>query len=69
MTHDVVLTRKDRSVRNFRVYGRPIPSTGDTITLPIDGELIQARVGGKSSAPLTQPETVQSANRADAIEI
>jgi hypothetical protein len=69
VTHDVVLTRKDGSVRNFRVYGRPTPSAGDTITLPIDGELINARVGGKSSVPLQQPEMVRSANRADAVEI
>jgi hypothetical protein len=69
VTHDVVLTRKDGSIRNFRVYGRPTPNDGDTITLPIGGDLIDARVGGKSSAPLQQPERVRSANRADATEI
>ena len=69
MTHDVVLTRKDGSIRNFRVYGRPTPNGGDTITLPVDGRLIKALVGGKSSASLQRPEMVQSVNRADAAEI
>jgi hypothetical protein len=69
VTHDVVLTRKDGSVRNFRVYGRPTPNAGDTISLPIDGGLINARVIRKSSAPLNQPETVRSANRAAVAEI
>ena len=69
MTHDVILTRKDGSVRNFRVYDRPTPYAGDTITLPVDGRLIKARVRGESSVPLKQPEMVQSANRADATEI
>ena len=69
MTHDVVLTRQDGSVRNFRVYDRPIPNGGDTITLPVDGRLIKARVSGKSSASLQQPGMVQSVDRADAAEI
>ena len=43
-THDVVLTRTDGSVRKFRIYGRPMPDKGDAITLPVDGQLITARV-------------------------
>ena len=43
-THDVVLTRGDGSQRKFRVYGRSMPGCGDTITLPVDGQLIRARV-------------------------
>jgi hypothetical protein len=69
MTHDVLLARKDGSVRNFRVYGRPTPNAGDIIALPIHGQLIKARVGGKSSVPLQQSEMVQSANSTDDPEI
>jgi hypothetical protein len=43
VTHDVVLARGDGSKRKFRVFGRPMPGYGDTITLPIDGQLIRAR--------------------------
>ena len=43
-THDVVLSRTDGSVRKFRIYGRPMPDKGDVITLPVDGQLITARV-------------------------
>jgi hypothetical protein len=68
-THDVVLIRKDGSVRNFRIYGRPTPNSGDTITLPVDGQLIRARVSGKSSVSLQKPEMVQSVDHADATAI
>jgi hypothetical protein len=44
MTHDVVVARGNGSKRKFRVYGRPMPGCGDTITLPVDGQLIRARV-------------------------
>lgn len=67
--HDVVLIRKDGSARNFRVYGRPTPKDGDTITLPVDGQLTRARVRGKSSVSLQRPEMVQSVDHADATEI
>jgi hypothetical protein len=53
--HDVVLTRRDGSVRQFRIYGRPMPGKGDVITLPVDGQLITARV----SVPLENPEVVK----------
>ncbi len=45
MEHDVLLTHKDGSTRHFRIYGRPAPNVGDTVTLPIDGQLIKARIG------------------------
>jgi len=45
MEHDLLLRRKDGSVRHFRIYGRSTPNAGDTITLPIDGRPIKARVG------------------------
>jgi hypothetical protein len=44
VTHDVVLTRGDGSQRKFRVYGRSMPGCGDAITLPVDGQIIRARV-------------------------
>ena len=54
-THDVVLTRRDGSVRKFRIYGRPMPGKRDGITLPVDGQLITGRV----SAPSENPEVVK----------
>jgi hypothetical protein len=67
-THDVVLKRMDGSVRNFRIYGRPTPNGGDTITLSVDGRQIRARVSKKASLP--KPGMVQSADdHADATEI
>jgi hypothetical protein len=50
-THDVVLTRRDGSVRKFRIYGRPMPGKGDVITLQVDGQLITASVGVPSEKP------------------
>ena len=54
-THDVVLTRRDGSVRKFRIYGRPMPGKGDAITPPVDGHRITAR----ASAPSENPEMVK----------
>lgn len=50
-THDVVLARGDGSKRKFRIYGRPMPENGDTIALPVDGRLINARVTARSEKP------------------
>jgi hypothetical protein len=50
-THDVVLTRRDGSVRKFRIYGRPMPGKRDVITLPVDGKLITGRVSATSENP------------------
>ena len=51
VTHDVALARGDGSTRKFRVYGRPMPGSGDTITLPVDGQVIRARVTVSSEKP------------------
>ena len=63
MGHDLLLRRKDGSVRCFRVYDRPAPK-GGVITLPIDGRLIKASVQGSPK----EPEMVVSAD-VEAVEI
>jgi hypothetical protein len=50
-THDVVLARGDGPNRKFRIYGRPMPGIGEVITLPVDGQLIRARVTVCSKKP------------------
>jgi hypothetical protein len=64
MIPDITLLRRDGSVRNFRVYDRPIPKDGDIITLPIDGNLTKARVSIRPG----EPEMTQSLD-AKAVEI
>jgi hypothetical protein len=44
LVSDVLLVRSDGSKRIFRIYGRPLPKSGETIALPVDGRLIKARV-------------------------
>jgi hypothetical protein len=51
MEHDLLLTRKDGSVRCFHIYDRPRPKDGDIITLPIDEQLIKASVKGAPKGP------------------
>ena len=63
--YDVVLTRKDGSVRNFRIYGQSTPNGGDIITLPVHGWVIKARI----SEPSQGSEMAQSVGHADAVEI
>jgi hypothetical protein len=63
--YDVALTRKDGSVRNFRIFGQPAPSEGDIITLPVDGRVIKARI----NEPSQGSEMDQSVDHADAVEI
>ena len=60
LVHDVLLLCSDGSKRLFRIYGRPLPESGETITLPVDGRLIKARV------PISpaQAKTKQWANAA-----
>jgi hypothetical protein len=60
--YDVVLTRKDGSVRNFRIYGWPRPNEGDVITLPVDGQTVKARICELS-------EMSQSADQTQAVEV
>jgi hypothetical protein len=50
-THDVELARGDGPKRKFRIYGRPMPGIGEVITLPVDGQLIRARVTVCSKKP------------------
>jgi hypothetical protein len=65
MNHDLLLTRKDGSVRCFRMYDRPTPKDGDVLTLPIDGRPIKARV---KASPERRPELSRSVD-AEAVEI
>jgi hypothetical protein len=58
--HDVLLLRSDGSKRIFRIYGRPLPESGQTITLPVDGRSIKARV----TFPSAQAKTEQWADAA-----
>ena len=64
MNHDLLLTRKDGSVRCFRIYDWPTPKVGDVVTLPIDGRPIKARV----QASERRPELSRSVD-AEAVEI
>jgi hypothetical protein len=60
LVHDVVLLRSDGSKRIFRIYGSPLPGSGETITLPADGRLIKAGV----TVPSRQAETERWADAA-----
>ena len=67
MAHDynVVLMRKDGSVRNFRIYGQPRPNEGDVIILPVEGHAVRARI---DKLPQT-PEISQSVEQILAVEV
>jgi hypothetical protein len=54
LVHDVLLVRTDGSKRIFRIYGRPLPESGQTIALPVEGRLIKARVPVSSPQAKTQ---------------
>jgi len=62
--YDVALTRKDGSVRNFRIHGRPTPRGGDVISLPVGGQVIKARV----SEPSPETGMDQSVGHTEAVE-
>ena len=68
MEHDVVLTRKDGSTKHFRIYGRSTPNIGEKVTLPIDGQLIKARVGEINGVASSRAEVVQTVDHIDAVE-
>jgi hypothetical protein len=53
MTYDVVLAHGDGSKRKFRIYGRPMPESGDTVALPVDGRVVNARVTARSEVDQT----------------
>lgn len=38
------LTRKDGSAGYFHIYGRTVPNYGDIVTIPVDGELVEAKI-------------------------
>ena len=65
VTHDVLLARTDGSIRKFRIYGRPMPESGDIITLPVDGQLIRACA---TRPTLERAETTESVD-AEAVEL
>ena len=62
---DIVLTRKDGSVRNLHIFGRPVPKGGDVVTLPIDGDLIKARI----TEPTQGSDVARSVGHAAAVEV
>ena len=49
LVHNVLLVRSDGSKRTFRIYGRPLPESGETIMLPVDGRSVMARVAVSST--------------------
>ena len=63
--YDVVLTSKDGSVRNFRIYGQPRPNEGDVIILPVEGHAVRARIG----KPRQTSEISQSVDQTLAVEV
>jgi len=63
--YDVQLTRKDGSVRNFRIFGQSPPHEGDVVTLPVDGQIVKARV----TEPSYSSEADQLPDQAHAVEV
>jgi hypothetical protein len=58
MEHDVLLTRRDGSAKHFRIYGRSTPNVGEIVTLPIDGQMIKARIGEIHDVASARPKIV-----------
>ena len=69
MEHDVVLTRQDGSTKHFRIYGLPTPNVGDIVTLPIDGNLIKARIGEIHDVASPRANMVRLVDHIDAAEM
>jgi hypothetical protein len=69
MEHDVVLTQRDGSKKNLRIYGRPAPNAGDSVGLLVDGELVKARVREIHDAPSGILENPRSIDQVDATEM
>jgi hypothetical protein len=63
--YDVQLTRKDGSVRNFRIFGQSPPHGRDVVTLPVDGQIVKARI----TEPSYSSEADQSPDQAHAVEV
>ena len=68
MEQDIVLTRKDGSERHFRIYGRSAPNVGEIVTLPVDGQLVKARIGEIHGVASSRAEIMQSVDHIDATE-
>jgi hypothetical protein len=68
MEHDVLLTRKDGSAKHFRIYGRSTPKVGDIVTLPVDGQLIKARIDEIEGVASSRAEIVQLVDHVGAAE-
>jgi hypothetical protein len=62
--YDVVLARKDGSVRHFRIYGQPRPK-GGVISLPVEGRAIKAEI----SEPSPGSEISKPADQTSAVEV
>lgn len=69
MEHDVALTRRDGSVRHFRIHGGQRPQAGDVITLPINGKPTKARIEKVGRVPPPNSESARSLDDCDATEI
>jgi hypothetical protein len=67
MEHDVVLTRKNGSARHFRIYGRSAPKVGETVTFPVDGQMIKARISEIHDVASSRPQIV--VDHVDAAEL
>jgi hypothetical protein len=63
--YDVVLIRKDGSVRNFRIFGEPSPHAGEVISLPVDGRIVKAQIGASPQ----ESTASQSVDAARAVEV
>jgi hypothetical protein len=42
--YSLLLCLNDGSARHFHIYGRPPPSRGEVITIPVDGRLVKALI-------------------------
>ena len=69
MEHDVVLTCGDGSKKHFRIYGRPAPDVRDSVGLPVDGQLIKARVNETHGVPSETAENPRSIDHLNAVKM
>jgi len=58
MEHDLLLRRRNGSAKYFRIYGRSTPNVGEIVTLPIDGQMIKARIGDIHDVASARPKIV-----------
>ena len=67
MEHDVLLTCEDGSTKYFRIYGRSTPNVGDIVTLPIDGQLVKARIGESTGVTSSRAQIVDNVDAAEVL--